>query len=420
MTVRFAAASLPGCSLLDWIEGRAAEGQPVVYWRDSEGRRAAAAGAAFWQSEVSDPVWREAREALQNFWQSADYDGPLARERVRAFNLFAFQPEAGIRSVWRGLPRRLTMVPAEFYWSDSEGTGGVIASNRVILPEARLSSDPVPDRSYDPDGWSRSVNRALAAIETGELRKVVLARRWSLDAHAHPTEIVRRLESNYPGCTVFWVHLFPGVDFIGATPELLVERRGLTIRTVALAGTARRGLTPAEDARLGAGLLADPKERHEHEFVVKDLQRSLRMFSHRIVSPAEPELLRLANVQHLRTPLLATLRRPADVSEIAEAFHPTPAIGGVAGTDALDWISRHEPEDRGWFGGALGWNRPDGQGVFHVSLRSGLVRDGTAHLFAGCGIVKGSDPAREWDETRRKLSAIAQALGAPEEALCAA
>ncbi len=420
MTVRFAPVPLPGCPLLDWAEGRAEEGQPVVYWRDSEGRRAAAAGTAFWQSETSDPVWREARESLQNFWQSVDYDGPAARERVRAFNLFAFQPEAGVRSVWRGLPRRLTMVPAEFYWSDGDGAGGVTASERISLPEVRMPADAVPGRSYDPDGWARSVNGALAAIESGELRKVVLARRWSLDAHVRPAEIVRRLETDYPGCTVFWIRLFPGVDFVGATPELLVERKGLTVRTVALAGTARRGRTPAEDSRLGEILLADPKERNEHEFVVKDLQRSLRMFSHRIVSPAEPELLRLANVQHLRTPLLATLRRPVDVSEIAEAFHPTPAIGGVAGTDALDWISRHEPEDRGWFGGALGWNRPDGQGVFHVSLRSALVRDETAHLFAGCGIVKGSDPAREWDETRRKLSAIAQALGAPEEALRAA
>jgi menaquinone-specific isochorismate synthase len=196
---------------------------------------------------------------------------------------------------------------------------------------------------------------------------------------------------------------------------MLVSLRGRRVRADCLAGTARRGGTPEEDERIGAALLADEKERREHAFVARGIEESLAPFSANVHHPDEPGLRRMANVQHLHTPIEATTDGDRHVLELVEALHPTAATAGLPRQEALALIREQEPFSRGWYAGAIGWIDADGGGEFAVALRSGLLREDVATLYAGCGIVTGSQAEREWVESEIKLAAMLYALNAIPE-----
>jgi salicylate biosynthesis isochorismate synthase len=184
--------------------------------------------------------------------------------------------------------------------------------------------------------------------------------------------------------------------------------------TAALAGSTPRGATPDEDARLGQALLDDPKERAEHDYVVQAIREGLIDVSSRLVADAEPRLRRLANVQHLWTPVRAEVGRDTSVLDIVARLHPTPAVGGFPRPAAMTLIREREQLDRGWYAGPIGWLNRAGEGEFVVGLRSALLRERTATLFAGCGIVAGSEPAAEFAELGWKLRPMLAALGVDE------
>jgi isochorismate synthase len=183
---------------------------------------------------------------------------------------------------------------------------------------------------------------------------------------------------------------------------------------MALAGTGPRGATPEEDCALGQRLLADPKERTEHAVVVDAVREGLAEVSTRVVTEAEPRLHKLANVQHLVTPIRAQVQPGRGVLDLVERLHPTPAVGGYPRKRALEVIRQVEELDRGWYAAPLGWVDAQGQGEFVVGLRSALLRGDAATLFAGCGIVADSDPATELAEAGWKLRPILSALGVEE------
>ncbi len=269
-----------------------------------------------------------------------------------------------------------------------------------------------PDRA----AWDRLVGLFAGAVGRGRLDKVVLARRVDLRSGRLfdvPTAL-RRLARTAPESTVY-AFARGGATFLGATPERLVRTERRAFETVAIAGTAPRSADPAEDARLGAGLLASEKDREEHAVVVGMLRASLAPIVEELRVGAEPALLRLRHVQHLVTPVAGTLRDEAGLLGLAGLLHPTPAVGGEPRALALELIAEHEGFDRGWYAGPVGWVGADGDGELAVALRCALVKGPTASLFAGCGIVADSDPEREWDESRTKLHAVASALGVAEE-----
>ncbi|MGH2922857.1 MAG: isochorismate synthase, partial [Solirubrobacterales bacterium] len=198
----------------------------------------------------------------------------------------------------------------------------------------------------------------------------------------------------------------PELAFVGASPELLVRRDGSRAQTVALAGTTRRSADPAVDDHLGQQLLASDKDREEHEIVVHRIERALRRRAVWVQAEERPALVKVANIQHLATPVRAQLADSRSAVELAGELHPTPAVGGEPREPALELIAEVEGMDRGWYAAPVGWTDAAEDGEFCVALRSALLRDRVAHLYAGGGIVADSDPAAELAETEIKFEAL--------------
>ena len=273
--------------------------------------------------------------------------------------------------------------------------------------------------SLPHDHWQALVQRALGELEEGRLAKVVLARRVDVEANRPFVlhDALARLVSLYPSCAIFRVE-----GFIGASPEILVRRTGTQILSHPLAGTVARSGNQASDDALLAGLMASPKHRREHRLVVDEIASRLRPLCSRLDVPEEPSVIALRNVSHLGTVLTGTLfRYPGAEStagaptalEVAALLQPTPAVGGDPTDAALAWQAANEGFDRGWYAGPVGWVDSRGDGEWVLGLRSAYLEGRRASLYAGNGIVAGSDPQAELAETQLKLQALLAALVRP-------
>lgn len=286
-------------------------------------------------------------------------------------------------------------------------TVGPVSATPAPLPAqppvgVRLSADPAAERD-----WQRAVARATARIRGGELDKVVLAMPADALAEApvDPRWLLARLAARYPDCWTFHVD-----GLLGATPELLVRRTGRSVTSRVLAGTIRRGETPAEDDRLARQLATSTKDRAEHELAVTAVRRALGERCRAIDVPGEPAVLGLANVFHLATDIEGRLAEDTDALSLAAALHPTPAVAGVPRPAALRLIAELEPAARGRYAGPVGWVDGHGDGEWGIALRCAELDGARLRLFAGCGIVAGSTPDAELAEWRTKLTPIREAL----------
>jgi salicylate biosynthesis isochorismate synthase/menaquinone-specific isochorismate synthase len=287
------------------------------------------------------------------------------------------------------------------------------------LRAARLPLlDPAPAGRYTvvspipPAHYEEVVARAVERIRAGQLKKIVLAREVDVQAPvAHdPAAILGMLREAFPACFVFAVGRGEAT-FLAASPELLVRREGHRASTVGLAGSARRSADPAVDDHLGEQLLQSTKDREENSIVVRRIIRALRPHAVWVTAAPEPALIRVANIQHLATPIRAQLAAPLSAIELAGLLHPTPAVGAEPG-DAVRSIPALEGLDRGWYAGPIGWSDALEDGEFCVALRCALLRGRAARLYAGCGIVRDSEPAAELAESEVKLSALLPLLAA--------
>jgi menaquinone-specific isochorismate synthase len=257
-------------------------------------------------------------------------------------------------------------------------------------------------------GWRSAVAAALGAIAAGRLDKVVLAREAEVRAdRPFPlAELLRRLRARSGGSTF----LYASDGLVGASPELLVRRRGRVAVSRPMAGTVPRGTTAAAEADGLARLTGSPKEAVEHRLVVDAVAEGLAKVADR-VQVAQPEVVRLATVAHLATEVTADLTEPVPTAlELAGLLHPTPAVGGSPRDAALAAIAVLEPFDRGRYAGPVGWVDRDGDGEWAVALRCATLAGRRARLLAGAGIVPGSDPDEEWAETEHKLRAMLEVL----------
>ena len=180
--------------------------------------------------------------------------------------------------------------------------------------------------------------------------------------------------------------------------------------TAALAGSAPRGRNPEEDARIGRALCESKKNQSEHAVVVRALRDALAPCCSELEVAQAPRLLRVDGIQHLETPVTGALKGEFSAIELAGRLHPAPSVAGAPQGAALNWLAREEDLDRGWYAAPIGWMDASGAGEFCVALRSALLRNGEASLFAGAGIVPGSDPEDELEETRLKLRAMLDPL----------
>jgi|HubBroStandDraft_6_1064221.scaffolds.fasta_scaffold51536_2 isochorismate synthase len=266
-----------------------------------------------------------------------------------------------------------------------------------------------------PVEYEAAVDRALAAIGAGEVEKVVLARSLLVQADApiDPRLVARRFNAEEPGSFVFLVALPEhGSHLVGASPELVVRRKGRKVFSDPLAGTARRSPDRTRDREIAQQLLDAVKEQREHRLVAEAVADALAPFCSNLAVDREAGLTSTATLWHLHTAIKGTLKPEApDALTIAAALHPTPAVCGTPQAAAAALIGRLEPFDRRFFAGLVGWVDTLGDGEWALTLRCAEVSGSTARLHAGAGIVAGSDPAAEDLETEVKFGVGLRALG---------
>ncbi len=260
--------------------------------------------------------------------------------------------------------------------------------------------------------FREAVAGALEDIGRGRYRKIVLARAidLSLGKAINPLHALNDLRLRYPESYGYSLANGRGHSFIGASPERLLRVRGGRLLTEALAGSAPRGQGAAEDVLLGEKLLRSDKDLREHALVLDSVCRRLRAVGLAPESAPVPRLLSLPNVRHLHTPVEAPLPESVDLFTLLSTLHPTPAVGGTPREAACAAIPHYEPFDRGLYAGPVGWVDCRGEGEFTVAIRSALVGGDLARVFAGAGIVEGSDPEAEWRETELKFRTLLEAL----------
>ncbi len=303
--------------------------------------------------------------------------------------------------------------------TEGDALGRIHSRLAALRPEPLPLADPHPIARTriasvkPPERYESAVSAAVDRIRGKQLEKTVLAREVTVEAPAaHDVAAVfGALRDQFPSCFCFCVGT-PEAAFIGASPELLVRRDGAGISTVALAASTRRSADPAVDAHLGERMLQSAKDRTEHQIVARRIERALRRLSVWVEAAREPAVVQVANIQHLATPIRAQLAEPLSAFDLAGRLHPTPAVGGEPRGAALQAIADLEDMDRGWYAAPVGWMDSMEDGELCVALRSALLRDRVAHLYAGAGIVAASDPAAELAETELKLDALLPLLTA--------
>lgn len=324
--------------------------------------------------------------------------------------------------------------PAHLMVPMSVRTAGTLHMD-ISGPSGNRSAIKYKVRPYpEPKEYIRGVEQGISLLHKGELRKIVLSRTLLLTSPlpVDTAKLLSALASSNPQGYTFAVNL-PEPDsgkngrqpaaqrrerrtLIGASPELLVKRKGLSVTANPLAGSAARSSDPAEDRRRAEALLKSAKDLHEHQVVVEAVAAALRPYCKFLIVPPAPSLLQTATMWHLSTVLEGELSSP-DVSslELAGALHPTPAVCGTPTEAAREAIRKIEPFDRGFFTGMVGWCDLSGDGEWVVTIRCAEVEDCSLRLYAGAGVVSGSSPEGELAETGAKFRTMLRAMGIENE-----
>lgn len=390
-------------------------------------------------------VWAAARGIFSCSWK--DPQSEVNPPSPKLFGGFAFSEDHPGGGTWEGFPAARFVLP-EIELIGGEGSG-VLTLRRHHEPSddparcrqalrdelaaisERLRSTPpepgpadvcIPATRYEvePEAWTSLVETGLKAVAEENLSKVVLARvlTASFEGRVDPVDVVLNLWNENPGSHVFYFEPTPGNALLGAAPETVATVAGGVFKATAVAGSIARGSDDREQGSLARELMSSEKDRREHQVCVDDMVARLGEISHDVQASADPHVLTLSAIQHLETRITATLHPNETVISALAALHPTPAVCGFPRDGALDLLKSEEPFQRGWYAGPVGWFDNDGNGVFVPALRSAVGWGREWRLFAGAGIVAGSDPAKEWAETGIKFQPVLKALsGARAEAV---
>ena len=366
-----------------------------------------------------DPLLAAAR-LWERFAASSPRTGPPGTGLV-AIGGFAFRPDREPGPPWSGFPGLLLRVPAlaitrtrgrTFCTAATPGAEELLqAPPAVQAPRARsFAVEPV----VEPERWVAAVRSVARRLAPGGAEKAVIAREViaRADGVLSAAAVAAALRAAYPSCFLYLVAGDDGTALVGASPELLVARRGHRATSQPMAGSVSRGADDDEDDRFAAQLSASRKDLAEHALVADHVRDAMSAFSD-AVGTRGPEVVRFTNIQHLATSVTAVLRGPdpPGALALAAALHPTPAVAGHPREAALTTIDEVEGMERGWYAGAVGWTDSTGDGEFAVALRCGLLWEDAARLYAGVGVMPDSDPVRELEETELKLKALLGALG---------
>ncbi|WP_157841527.1 isochorismate synthase [Jeotgalibacillus soli] len=264
----------------------------------------------------------------------------------------------------------------------------------------------------NPERWKNTIGFVVKRLQKEEMEKVVLARKIKVefDGKKRSDTVLERLRDDQPDSFIFSLEVLDSC-FIGATPERLVKKENESILSTCLAGSIQRGNTTEEDNRLGQLLLHDEKNLHEHQLVVNMIKSSLTDLCEVVHVPSQPALMKIRDIQHLYTPVKGIASKGISILDYVRNLHPTPALGGTPTHLAMDVIREEEGMNRGFYAAPVGWLDAQGNGEFAVAIRSGLLHDHHAYLYAGCGVVADSDPESEYQETTIKFRPMLRAVG---------
>lgn len=402
---------LPAEDALAWVR----HGDGLVAW----------GVAATWEFSGQERFSRAQR--WWNRWlDDVDVDDPLGLPGTGpiAFASFTFDPDSSGSTVV--VPRVIVgrrdgqafLTVVDDVAPEAAGEGRAHSGEPLdrLTPRIRTPYDPgvidYVDGSTTPEEWMSAVAAVIDRITRGEIDKVVLARdiEARLERPVDVGHLLHRLAEDYPECWTFSV-----AGMVGATPELLVRRTGSEVTSRVLAGTVKRRRDESEDDSLAQALLGSGKDLEEHEYAVRSVAHALAAHCADLDVPHRPRVLRLPNVAHLATDITGQLVDSASVLGLAASLHPTAAVCGTPTERAFALIREMEGMDRGRYAGPVGWWDARGDGEFGIALRCAEIDEAgtTLRLFAGCGIVAGSDPEAELAESRAKLVPVRDALTAP-------
>ncbi len=430
----------PGMEALHFL-GQA-QGEARVFWQNGQDQIAfagfgVAAEMMAWGDGRFQDIERKARRLFEYALVPPATD-PLATPRL--FGGFAFRDDFTPDNTWSVfhpahfiLPHYQLAQHSDASWLTINAIAPPEENPEDIMPQLREALEarfwllretavnpginhPALQRINYPmpyEVWAQKIENARQVMHAGELQKVVLARMceiW-LEQRAPINGIIEYLNTHYAGCYRFLFEPRPNHAFYGATPELLARVNGRFLTTMGLAGSICRGKSSQADQKLAQTLLQSSKDRREHDLVVRAIEERLTPFAAAITMPPEPDIYQLSYIQHLYTPIQATLKETTGILPIVAALHPTPALGGAPRREAMEFIRQAEAAPRGWFAAPIGWidNKLDGE--FGVAIRSAVCQQRRIWLYAGAGIVADSDPQSEWDETELKFQPMLNAVG---------
>ncbi len=416
---------LPKTTAPPWLRAQAP--LPRFYWSNRDGSfELAGAGVA---EEVQADDF-ETLDGLVARFASGD-----AATEAAVFGTARFDIAGEPATEWADFKRVYLQVPLLELRNSMAGTtlavnlkvaggleSGRFDAQRRIAAKAvrRVEIDGTPERGpwlpitggADIESWRNAVALLLEQVRSGRLDKVVLARReaYASTDPIDPLQLLADLGERRAPKYRFLVMPTPEVAFLGASPERLYRRDERFLRTEALAGTSARGETPDEDKQLVDALQASAKNAHEHDVVCRHIIDRLTPLAATVDDAAAPSVVSLPHLHHLHTPITAELKDDVGDAQVLAALHPTPAVCGMPAQGAMDFIRATEGFDRGLYGGLIGLFGRD-QAEVAVAIRSALVRGSEVQLFAGAGIVDGSDADAEWEETVDKMKPFEASQG---------
>ncbi|MBN1465467.1 isochorismate synthase [candidate division KSB1 bacterium] len=421
-TIQRATIDLSGMEPISWLNAQ--DMHSKLFWsRRDKPQKIAGCGAV--HHLITDSV--QGLKTIRQHLSDSD-------RAVRYFGGMRFDASQRIANEWQPYAKFRFFVPRfelmsaddrqtlslNFSISPHDDLAGLFAELKREIATIKPPKSPdepvfdIVDLSEQPDqqGWNRMVENALGAIRQGELEKIVLAGKTLLTfaRPLNPFHLLGQILQKNGRTFHFSFQFEHGVNFLGMSPECLFQRSGDHIFTEAIASTRARGKTAAEDARFGQQMVESDKDLREHRWVKKMILDRLAPFCEQIDRTANENVLKLSHVQHLVSEFQAHLHAGVQNEQLVEALHPTPAVGGYPKKQAVERVAQLEPFDRGWYAAPVGWVSLD-EAEFAVAIRSALVQREKLHLFAGSGIVEGSNPDKEWQENRNKAQNFLQLFG---------
>ncbi|WGY47422.1 isochorismate synthase MenF [Vibrio sp. ABG19] len=392
-------AGKPPFALIDWLEAQPV--YPKFYWQSRDSREEVIALGQLYTFTDPAPAYAMVGEN-QRVWGGRSFDGHTDKNQ-RCMSSFFFLPQ-------------VELIRLDNTWHLAANVNQESARTLATLNKLVADVKPLPAihrevrqvrHAPSESGWAQLVQDVLDGIEKQDFKKVVLARqtRLTLDGPLSAAQLLKASARQNHHSFHFMLALDSKHCFMGSTPERLYLRQSQELYTEALAGTIGRGANAAQDLQLANWLTQDRKNLHENQVVVDDIIERLTPYAESINVDPEPHLVRLSKVQHLKRAIHANLQPGVNGVQLLRALQPTAAVAGLPRKPALDFITRHEPFARGWYAGSMGYFSHH-QAEFCVAIRSALVLENEIQLYAGAGIVPGSEAQYEWQELDKKMSTL--------------